>query len=936
MLKKFWKKNKTKLSIFILALATTTFVAHFAIKFLSHANEKMASRSIANLNPFDSLNTPPTEKRHAIFIHLDGIIPEVFEKLKESNQLPHLNFLLEHGKYSNKTSTVDKSETMKVIQSYYTSKRETEVVGWWQFNRDNLRFVNYDTHPVGLFDYILGLTFPKYPTLYDITNDKGDNTVAGFTLTRRGVAFQNYSRAYYEGIQGAFQHKYFKQNYASVDGFLKVIERIAKNKNEKLPKLMTALLAPADEMAHWHGVVATDNDNSGFYQRLETDGNRIDDEYCLARLNQEKDVYEPFFKLFDHAKDNVDSIVTDGLENTYFTHTIYNTSKTKLQKVCFKVPLINTYAHSSNSSASDIGEQTTERLAPSIVVAMIMIDVQIGKIINTLRSIRPDENNNRYNPAWGNGLNNYIKTNKTENSLFERTLFLVMGDHGFADTKHGMAKKEKASPYFHQDSINKTFIQYMNEELGLNTITENAEKTAPLNEQLIGVDDQEQPSIFAFLHNDPSWQSEIIKAKVKEATNWANNFFEDLKFAVKDEMHKKYWYLVFLKKMIIDPKVDEKADPYRSIAMNFLIHLYLKADSDYVVAEDKAMRAIYEKNVRLVYGGAARSNAEIFIPTINQQTGTASWRTRPTFDQIINYRPGATNKSLMEAFERNPGIGLIFIRKNNSEFNSEKELPKQMEVKVFDRFNNSGTITVVTNEKNGLRLYHYKKDDDSNNDPLNIEKFSADKGTVGTFDDWNQWSIENNFYYHNVVAGIGDYLYSTNSAIGDVLLMRSQGWNFFDNGGSHGGVHRDEKLTIMIASAPGITQGELLSKYFYSYDGKNFVTKTSGYPTVLDMAPTVLEWLGYGGTLAYSTFAKTKFATYYDKWLKNQKTDILVNLDKIDNVNDTLKEVGFNDMRLSRFAKSLDRLFGFIPTQTPKLPSYDKYKIDGRELQLQR
>jgi hypothetical protein len=51
---------------------------------------------------------------------------------------------------------------------------------------------------------------------------------------------------------------------------------------------------------------------------------------------------------------------------------------------------------------------------------------------------------------------------------------------------------------------------------------------------------------------------------------------------------------------------------------------------------------------------------------------------------------------------------------------------------------------------------------------------------------------------------MGSYLHSDNPAIGDLTVMNSQGWNFGDNAGGHGGLHREEKITVMIASGPGI------------------------------------------------------------------------------------------------------------------------------------
>ena len=78
--------------------------------------------------------------RHVQLIHLDGFRSDVFATLLESGRLPHFEFLLSRGRVSYDAATVDKSETMKVIQSYLTSQLDTEVVGWWQFNRSDFRF----------------------------------------------------------------------------------------------------------------------------------------------------------------------------------------------------------------------------------------------------------------------------------------------------------------------------------------------------------------------------------------------------------------------------------------------------------------------------------------------------------------------------------------------------------------------------------------------------------------------------------------------------------------------------------------------------------------------------------------------------------------------------------------------------------------------------
>lgn len=53
-----------------------------------------------------------------------------------------INFLMmfiEIKVFIGRLALLDKTEAMKVVQSYLSSKTDTEVVGWWQFQREGLR-----------------------------------------------------------------------------------------------------------------------------------------------------------------------------------------------------------------------------------------------------------------------------------------------------------------------------------------------------------------------------------------------------------------------------------------------------------------------------------------------------------------------------------------------------------------------------------------------------------------------------------------------------------------------------------------------------------------------------------------------------------------------------------------------------------------------------
>ena len=78
----------------------------------------------------------------------------------------------------------------------------------------------------------------------------------GFTLHRRGVSFDNYARAYHEGLMGVFKHKYYDQAHVTMTKLRNIYKQKATNKDEQLPVFSHSLLAAADEFGHLHGITA--------------------------------------------------------------------------------------------------------------------------------------------------------------------------------------------------------------------------------------------------------------------------------------------------------------------------------------------------------------------------------------------------------------------------------------------------------------------------------------------------------------------------------------------------------------------------------------------------------------------------------------------------------------------------------------------------------
>jgi hypothetical protein len=494
----------------------------------------------------------------------------------------------------------------------------------------------------------------------------------------------------------------------------------------------------------------------------------------------------------------------------------------------------------------------------------------------------------------------------------------------------------EANPHRHPESLDVSFLDYLNNALALSSGVDM--ENLPADAEL-GVDYVSLPPRLSAPHRYTDWQSPQIRELTAEADHWSKEFFDEIRVALRANLHQKYWWLFFLRSLLIDPELDSALDPVSEKAVGLLSQLYLRGEPSYVQAEARANREFFDRHVKLVYGGGARNNAELFFPSC-EETGECSWDRRPTLSEILSYRGGsASSTTVIDALKGNPGVGVIFTREGNELFSVDAPLPSRMKIRVMDRFSNSGTITVTRDQSSKELLYHYRVDEDSPEDPLGYGQLGRNGGTTGTYNEWNDLSVGEEHYYHNTVAGIGSYLYSKNPAIGDVLIMHSQGWNFGDNGGGHGGIHREEKLTFMMVSGPDVTPGELLARSRYRTAGDNNIeayTNGTHAPTLLDVTPTALHWLGYPEG-ALDRFATDGFEPYLRNWIGTQRRDILAHLGGVEDIDQALIEAGFNDFRIEQFHQRMERLLLFVsPTEEGglRLPDYAEARTEGNVLIL--
>src|SRR5262249_19744033 len=154
--------------------------------------------------------------------------------------------------------------------------------------------------------------------------------------------------------------------------------------------------------------------------------------------------------------------------------------------------------------------------------------------------------------------------------------------------------------------------------------------------------------------------------------------------------------------------------------------------------------------------GGALNNAELFLPS--RRSASGPWDQRPSIEEIA----GGDGAKVLAALKQNPGVGLIFVREQNGDLAATKPLPAQMSIRGMDRAGNSGRIHVRKDDKTGVLLFAYDVDATSPTDPLGYGVQPQAPLVWRTYNEWNDLGVERRDAYHNVVAGMGAYLYSVN------------------------------------------------------------------------------------------------------------------------------------------------------------------------------
>jgi hypothetical protein len=77
------------------------------------------------------------------------------------------------------------------------------------------------------------------------------------------------------------------------------------------------------------------------------------------------------------------------------------------------------------------------------------------------------------------------------------------------------------------------------------------------------------------------------------------------------------------------------------------------------------------------------------------------------------------------------------------------------------------------------------------------------------------------------------------------------------------------------------------------------------------------------------------FEEHLARWLAGQRADLLGNLEEVENLDEALREAGFNELRISCFRDRLARLLAFLPPGASCVASLlSTVRVDGTQLEL--
>ncbi|HEY7698909.1 MAG TPA: hypothetical protein VIE88_10865, partial [Vicinamibacteria bacterium] len=341
---------------------------------------------------------------HVLLLHLDGYRADLTRSLLEKGRLRNLGLLVSRGRISYEAATVDKSETMKVIPSYLTSELDTSLLGVSGW----WQFERSD------FRFRNFWLHPAEVVSYALgTHFPRAPTVQDF-LAARGenlVAGMSLAR---RGVPFLNYGRAYAEGIEAVGGHTYL--RQADATMSAFLVIHRRIADKSERPPALSTLLLAAADELSHAEGVSVPD--VESEHCFER---EKEADETPFRLLDENPE---------LDRPYFTRVDRSSLANRTERLCIELPPLG----------------PGRRAHPRYALAMLVLDIELGRLLATFRGIRDERGE----------------------SLFDRTLFLVFGDHGMVDTPNGFP-------------ANEGFLSYLNRKLSLSS--------RPMEEGELGIDD---------------------------------------------------------------------------------------------------------------------------------------------------------------------------------------------------------------------------------------------------------------------------------------------------------------------------------------------------------------------------------------------------------------------------------------------------------------
>ncbi|MCC7440401.1 MAG: hypothetical protein IT285_02140 [Bdellovibrionales bacterium] len=743
------------------------------------------------------MGRPAQSERHVLLVQLGAVRPDLFRLLLTRGHLPHFRLLLARGRWSGDAavSHLGTGEPAERLLESLTGRRASQWGPNASFDRSELGFTGPLLDPREEIARAVALS---EPTVADLVMARGGRVAGAIPGYHRTLGPAEAAKRV---LNSGSERNPGPPERATADAGAVVdtvlLELRSAVEGGSAPALTVVSL---DALGRWadargvsHGRRPKGSDRGGVDRKRN---------YCLRRNAPEARSADPWEPLFRKAAE----LQARGEPLPQFTRI-----RPGAQELCVRLPTLNLYSLPSRETRTDtLGAMSGLPADAASVLSLVNADLELGRLIQGLRQARFGENGAiQWSEEAAGAITAYGTRRALERSLFESTLFVIVGDHGVAETRSRLTPTEtRAETAARADRVfGRTLAEDLARELRL--------ELAPQRGRT-----RENAQVLVTLERAPEELAQpgrrALRAKAERLAAAPSLPAPDL------ALRRGYF--------------------------------------------DQHVRAVAAPQ-------SAPGRAELFLPSEAMGSPSWETRPSLDEILAYDPTPDDGGSDLISSLRESPAVGLIFARKGNELIVPGAPPPNPMEILVIDRFDNRGMITVSLDESTGERVFRYARDPESEKDPLGYGGLGEPPGTFGTWREWNEASVRRRHYYHNVTALVGTHLHTSSPRVGDLLILHAQGWGFGAGVTSHGGLHREEALAPLIVSGPAVEPGMLRSRSRLRTKGNGRLGSSDrvGAPVAADAAGLLTEYLGLGAQ-ALENFRNDSgpegFGAWRERWIR--------------------------------------------------------------------